>query len=37
MGAGGVMQKIADATQRTAEATEEIADNTSDGGAEFGD
>ncbi len=37
MGAGGVMQKIADATQRTAEATEEIADNTSGGGTEFGD
>ena len=37
MGAGGVMQKIADATIRTAEATEDIADNTSGGGAEFGD
>ncbi|OQA04308.1 MAG: hypothetical protein BWY69_00031 [Planctomycetes bacterium ADurb.Bin401] len=37
LGAGGVMQKIADATQRTAAATEEIADNTADGGMEFGD
>ncbi|OHB50516.1 MAG: hypothetical protein A2Y10_18125 [Planctomycetes bacterium GWF2_41_51] len=37
LGAGGVMQKIADATMRTAEATEDIADNTSGGGAEFGD
>ncbi|OHB58786.1 MAG: hypothetical protein A2Y12_00090 [Planctomycetes bacterium GWF2_42_9] len=37
MGAGGVMQKIADASMRTAAATEEIADNTADGGAEFGE
>jgi hypothetical protein len=37
MGAGGVMQKIADASMRTAAATEEIADNTADGGMEFGE
>jgi len=37
MGAGGVMQKIADFTQRTAQATEEIAENSDNGTAEFGD
>jgi hypothetical protein len=37
LGAGGVMQKIADATLRTAEATEEMADNMDDNGLEFGD
>jgi len=37
VGAGGVMQKIADASMRTAAATEEIADNTADGGMEFGE
>ncbi|OHB51765.1 MAG: hypothetical protein A2Y12_01385 [Planctomycetes bacterium GWF2_42_9] len=34
---GGVMQKIADASARTANATEEIADNMGDGGMEFGE
>ncbi|MDO8302567.1 MAG: hypothetical protein Q7T18_04925, partial [Sedimentisphaerales bacterium] len=33
MGVGGVMQKIADYTQRTAEATEDIADGIGDGTA----
>jgi len=37
LGAGGVMQVISAATLRTAEATEDIADNTAGGGAEFGD
>jgi hypothetical protein len=36
-GAGGVMQKIADATTRTAEATEEMADNMDGSEVEFGD
>ncbi|MGH2271923.1 hypothetical protein ACQ9LF_08995 [Anaerohalosphaeraceae bacterium U12dextr] len=37
MGVGsGLMQKISDYTQRTAEATEEIADQMADGGLEFG-
>jgi hypothetical protein len=35
LGAGGVMQKIAAASQATADNTEEIADNTSDSGQEF--
>ena len=33
MGVGSVMQKIADYTQRTAEATEDMADNMGDGAA----
>jgi hypothetical protein len=37
LGAGGVMQKIADATTRTAEATEEMADNMDGNEVEFGD
>jgi hypothetical protein len=37
IGAGGVMQKIADATTRTAEATEEMADNMDGNEVEFGD
>ncbi|OQA03990.1 MAG: hypothetical protein BWY69_00145 [Planctomycetes bacterium ADurb.Bin401] len=37
LGAGGVMQKIADFTQRTAEATEEMAENSDQGDIEFGD
>jgi hypothetical protein len=37
MGAGGVMQKIADSSARTAEATEEIADKMDDSDVEFGD
>jgi hypothetical protein len=37
IGAGsGLMQKISDFTQRTAEATEDIADQMADGGMEFG-
>jgi len=37
MGVGsGLMQKISDYTQRTAEATEEIADQMAEGGLEFG-
>ncbi|MFA5291954.1 MAG: cell envelope integrity protein TolA [Phycisphaerae bacterium] len=35
LGAGGVMQKIAAASQATADNTEEIADNTADSGDEF--
>ncbi|MHB9070477.1 MAG: phage tail tape measure protein [Sedimentisphaerales bacterium] len=35
LGAGGVMQKIAAASQETAKNTAEIADNTADGGEEF--
>jgi hypothetical protein len=36
IGAGSVMQKIADFTQRTAEATEELADKMDGGEPEFG-